>query len=58
MEFFFNISETQHIIEKIFIVASLLTFYAKCYDKANMRVCALSLWGNSICGLIYFDQFI
>ena len=30
----------------------------KCYDKANMRVCALSLWENFIWGLTYFDEFL
>ena len=30
----------------------------KCYDKLNMNVLTLSLWGDFWWGLIYFDQNI
>ena len=32
-------------------------YSVKCYDKVNMNVFTLSLWGNFWLGLIYFDQF-
>ena len=62
--FFFLILVKPSTLLGIIIVVSSLKILSQniyseeSYDKANMRTCALSLCGNSIWGLTYFDQFI
>ena len=60
---FIKINETLHILRRTIAAISLNILCknlcsVECYDKANMRVCQLSLWENFSWCQTYFDQFM
>ena len=45
----------RNIVPTLLKIICKILYMVKCYDKANMGVCALSVWEIFSWGLTYFD---